>query len=208
VKIRWIDSEDVTDKNASETLKGIDAMIIPGGFGDRGIEGKISACRYAREKDMPLLGICVGLPIATIEIARNVCGLKGAHSSEFDGKSPHPVIDIMPDQVGMVGSGGTMRLGRYPCATAPGSLLRKLYGAEEIVERHRHRFEFNNGYRELMVSNGLSISGASPDDSLVEAIELPDKRFFVGVQFHPEFKSRPNRPHPLFVGLLKAALAD
>jgi CTP synthase len=181
-------------------------MIVPGGFGDRGIEGKISACRHARENDMPYLGICLGMQIAAIEFARNVCGLEGAHSGEFNEASPHRVIDIMPSQVGMIGSGGTMRLGAWPCMLSKGSTLHKLYGSEEISERHRHRFEFNNDYREIFTNKGMSICGLSPDGSLVEAIELPGKRFFVGVQFHPEFKGRPNRPHPLFLGLLQAAL--
>ena len=208
IRILWIDSETVTDKNAEEMLSGIDGMIIPGGFGDRGIEGKIAACRYARENDVPFLGICLGMQIAVIEFARHVCGLEGAHSGEFDASSPHRVIDIMPDQVGMVGSGGTMRLGAYPCRIVPGTLLNRLYGTEEISERHRHRFEFNNDHRELITSEGLIACGTSPDGKLVEAVELPNNRFFIGVQFHPEFKSRPNRPHPLFVGLLKAALSD
>ncbi|MDR2699077.1 MAG: CTP synthase [Candidatus Methanoplasma sp.] len=208
IQIRWIDSENVTGKNAGDMLGGIRGMIIPGGFGDRGIEGKIAACRYARENDIPFLGICLGMQIAVIEFARHVCGLEGAHSGEFDASSPYRVIDIMPDQVGMVGSGGTMRLGAYPCKISPGSLLNRLYGAEEISERHRHRFEFNNDHRDIITSKGLETSGTSPDGRLVEAVELPGNRFFVGVQFHPEFKSRPNRPHPLFTGLLKAALSD
>ena len=205
VNIKWIDSGDVTDENGKEILCGIDGMIIPGGFGDRGIEGKIAACRYARENNVPFLGICLGMQIAVIEYARNVCGLKGANSVEFSETTPHCVIDIMPDQIGRVGSGGTMRLGAYPCKTAKGSLLNRLYNAEEISERHRHRFEFNNAYKELLAKDGLAVCGMSPDERLVEAVELPDKRFFVGVQFHPEFKSRPNRPHPLFIGLLKSA---
>ena len=206
VDISWIDSGNITNENAGEILGGIDGMIIPGGFGDRGIEGKIAACRWARENDIPFLGICLGMQIAVIEYARNVCGLQDANSSEFDETAPHRVIDIMPDQIGMLGSGGTMRLGAYPCITTPGSLLRDLYGKPEISERHRHRFEFNNEYRDTLVKQGLTICGTSPDNTLVEAVELADKRFFVGVQFHPEFKSRPNRSHPLFVGLLSAAL--
>jgi CTP synthase len=226
VEISWIDSEDVTEQNACSIFNGIDGMIIPGGFGDRGIPGKIAACRFARENNLPYLGICLGMQIAVIEFARHVCGLEGAHSGEFDEASPHRVIDIMPDQIGMLGSGGTMRLGAYPCKVTQGSLLHKLYSAEEIrginringaggasgadliSERHRHRFEFNNDYRETLTVKGLSICGLSPDENLVEAIELPENRFFVGVQFHPEFKSRPNKPHPLFLGLLKAALGD
>jgi len=204
IDIRWLDSEDVNESNVGEVLSGIDGMILPGGFGDRGIEGKVIACRYVRENGIPFLGICLGMQIAVIEFARHVCELEHAHSSEFDEDAPHHVIDLMPDQVGMVGSGGTMRLGAYPCKIVQGSLLNRLYGVEEISERHRHRFEFNNDYRAIFTRRGLSICGESPNGSLVEAVELPNHRFFVGVQFHPEFKSRPNRPHPLFVGLLRA----
>jgi len=206
VNIRWIDSEGITAQNVDEVLADIDGMIIPGGFGDRGIEGKVTACRYARENDVPFLGICLGMQIAVIEYARNVCNLDGANSGEFDALSPHRVIDIMSGQTGKVGSGGTMRLGAYPCKTAKGSALARLYGAEEISERHRHRFEVNNDYRDALAQKGLVLSGTSPDGGLVEAVELPEKRFFVGVQFHPEFKSRPNKPHPLFLGLLRTAL--
>jgi len=205
VNISWVDSAEVTAESATGLLGGTDGMIIPGGFGDRGIEGKINACRYARENNIPYLGICLGLQIAVIEFARNVCGLERANSSEFDETSPHRVIDIMPDQTGRLGSGGTMRLGAYPCKIVKGTLLSRLYDTEEIRERHRHRFEFNNDYLETLTSKGLVISGASPDGSLVEAIELPNHRFFTAVQFHPEFKSRPNKPHPLFLGLVKAA---
>jgi len=208
VDIQWIDSENLMGQNATDVLRGVDGIIIPGGFGDRGIEGKIAACRYARENDIPYLGICLGMQVAVIEYARNVCGLDGANSSEFDELSPHRVIDFMAGQTGMIGSGGTMRLGAYPCKAAQGSLLGNLYGWVDISERHRHRFEVNDNYREILRQNGLTICGTSPDNSLVEAIELQDKRFFIGVQFHPEFKSRPNRPHPLFVGLLKAALRE
>ena len=206
VKIHWIDSGKITDENVEEALSEMDGVIIPGGFGDRGIEGKIIACRYVRENDIPFLGICLGMQIASIEFARNVCGLADAHSGEFDETALHRVIDIMPDQIGMVGSGGTMRLGAYPCKIAEGTLLSRLYDKQEISERHRHRFEFNNDYRARLVDKGLVICGVSPDGELVEAIELPDNRFFVGVQFHPEFKSRPNRPHPLFMGLIRAAV--
>jgi CTP synthase len=205
INILWIDSAGVTAETAGELLGGTDGMIIPGGFGDRGIEGKINACRYARENNIPYLGICLGMQIAVIEFARNVCGLERAHSSEFDETSPHRVIDIMPDQNGLLGSGGTMRLGAYPCRIAKGTLLSALYDTDEVSERHRHRFEFNNDYLECLTSKGLVISGASPDGSLVEAVELPNHRFFTGVQFHPEFKSRPNKPHPLFLGLVRAA---
>jgi CTP synthase len=205
VNIRWIDSEDVTEENVKSFLQGIDGIIVPGGFGDRGIEGMVTACRHARENDIPFFGICLGMQIATIEFARNACGLERANSSEFDPASPHCVIDLMPNQAGLVGSGGTMRLGAYPCKIRHGSLMHRLYGTEEIGERHRHRFEFNNAYRETLSRGGFAICGISPDDSLVEAVELPQNRFFIGVQFHPEFKSRPNRSHPLFLGLVQAA---
>jgi len=205
VKIRWIDSEDVTEQNVDKLLSGINGMVIPGGFGSRGIEGKISACKYARENNIPFLGICLGMQIAVIEFARNVCGLKSANSSEFDENSPHCVIDIMEEQLGVVKKGGTMRLGAYPCKITQNSTLENLYNSEFISERHRHRYEFNNDYREKVTENGLVICGTSPDDSLVEAVELPKNDFFVGVQFHPEFKSRPNKPHPLFLGLVNSA---
>jgi len=206
VKIRWVDSSDVAAETAGELFAGIHGMIIPGGFGERGIEGKIAACRHARENNIPFLGICLGMQVAAVEFARNVCGLAGAHSGEFDETSPHRVIDIMSDQVGYLGSGGTMRLGAYPCKLVKGSLLHQLYGVDEISERHRHRFEFNNSYRQQFTANGFFICGLSPDESLVEAVELSGNTFFVGVQFHPEFKSRPDKPHPLFLGLVEAAL--
>ncbi|MCL2203743.1 MAG: CTP synthase [Defluviitaleaceae bacterium] len=203
VEILWVDSENTADM--PNQLQGVDGMIVPGGFGERGIEGKIAACRYAREHDIPFLGICLGMQVAVIEYARHVCALEGANSSEFDELAAHKVIDIMPGQIGRLGSGGTMRLGAYPCKAKAGSLLHKLYKQDDISERHRHRFEFNNDYREKMTQHGLRISGVSPDDFLVEAVELPEKRFFMGVQFHPEFKSRPNKPHPIFFGLVRAA---
>lgn len=208
VEILWVDSETVTDENASCIFAGIQGMIVPGGFGDRGIEGKISACRYAREQKIPYLGICLGMQIAVIEFARHVCGLEGAHSREFNEQSPYLVIDLMPDQWCVVDKGGTMRLGAYTCKVVPGTRMQRWYGADSLSERHRHRFEFNNDYRETLTSKGLIISGTSPDERLVESVELADHPYFVGVQFHPEFKSRPNRPHPLFVGLLEAALGE
>ncbi|NLL43617.1 MAG: CTP synthase [Firmicutes bacterium] len=204
INLIWIDSEEVTEQSASRLLGRLDAMIIPGGFGERGIAGKITACQYAREHDLPFLGICLGMQVMVIEFARNVCGLAEANSSEFEPESIHKVIDIMPNQVGLVGSGGTMRLGAYPCEVKSDSLLFSLYQSDRISERHRHRFEVNNSYRQLLTQNGMSICGVSPDNNLVEAVELPDKRYFVGVQFHPEFKSRPNKPHPLFLGLLRS----
>ncbi|MCL2213008.1 MAG: CTP synthase [Oscillospiraceae bacterium] len=205
INIRWVDSEQLTTDSIDATLEGIDGMIVPGGFGERGVEGKILACRYARENNIPFLGICLGMQVAVIEYARHVAGLEGANSAEFDESSPHKVIDIMPDQVGMVNSGGTMRLGAYPCTIKSGSLLHKLYGETSISERHRHRFECNNEYRDALSASGLLICGTSPDDRLVEAVEIPEHKFFVAAQFHPEFKSRPNKPHPMFKGLVEAA---
>ena len=204
VNIQWVDSEEVTAESAPELLRGINGMVIPGGFGDRGIKGKIEACRHARENDIPFLGLCLGMQVAAIEFARNVCGLEDANSSEFDDKSKHRVIDYMPGQADMEGSGGTMRLGAYPCKIVGGTKLFELYGVFDICERHRHRFEFNNDYSQHLTSKGLVISGKSPDGELVEAVELPNHRFFIGVQFHPEFKSRPNKPHPLFLGFIRA----
>lgn len=210
VNILWIDSEDVTEQNVHELLKCANGLIVPGGFGERGIEGKITACRYARENKIPYLGICLGLQIAVIEFARSIIGLKEANSGEFNEKSPHRVIDTMPEQIGITQKGGTMRLGAYPCKLMPGSLIHRLYGADEIRERHRHRYEVNNDYREALTENGLRLCGTSPNGKLVEAIELPQEQhpFFVGVQFHPEFLSRPTKPHPLFWGLVKAALKE
>ena len=207
VDIEWVDTEFLTKKNISEKLRGVDGIIVPGGFGNRGIEGMILAAQYAREKNIPYFGICLGMQIAAIEFARNVLGYKDAASSEFNPESQHHVIDLMPDQHG-VKMGGTMRLGAYPCAVQNGTLLENLYGASLISERHRHRYEFNNEYREELQEKGLCISGVSPDGKLVEAVELPEKRFYVGVQFHPEFKSRPNAPHPLFAGFIRAALKN
>jgi CTP synthase len=208
VRIKWIESEDVTKENVADKLREVNGIIIPGGFGDRGIEGKIITCQYARENNIPLLGICLGMQITVIEFARNVCGLEDAHSSEFSPTCRNPVIDLMENQIGVTRKGGTMRLGAYPCKTRDGTKLQSLYGKELISERHRHRYEFNNTYRDVMTKKGLVICGTSPDEQLVEAIELPENRFFIGVQYHPEFKSRPNKPHPLFLGLLKAALEE
>ena len=206
VKIKWVDSETVTDENCATTFGDVQGILVPGGFGNRGIEGKISAAKFARENNIPYLGICLGMQIAVIEFARNICGLNGANSNEFDSESPYKVIDFMPDQNENIDKGGTMRLGTYPCQIAPGSMLSKCYGSELIFERHRHRYEFNNDFRELMIEKGMVIGGTSPDKRIVETIELPQNDFFVGVQYHPEFKSRPNRAHPLFLGLVKASL--
>ncbi|MDR1892042.1 MAG: CTP synthase, partial [Oscillospiraceae bacterium] len=206
VKINWVDSETVTEVSVASILRGSDGVLIPGGFGDRGIEGKITACRWARENNVPYFGICLGMQIAVIEFARNACGLAGAHSREFDKNPAHPVIDLMEEQQRIEALGGTMRLGAYPCVLKSGTLLRRLYEDENISERHRHRYEFNNSYRETLSGRGLNICGTSPDGLLVETVELPSHPFFVGVQFHPEFKSRPNKPHPIFKGFVKAAL--
>ena len=206
VKIRWIDSESITAANAAEVLKGCDGIVVPGGFGNRGVEGMIQTARYCREHNLPYLGICLGMQIAAIEFARNACGFSDANSGEFDELSMHKVIDFLPDQHAGIQKGGTMRLGAYPCRIRPGSQMHRAYGQELISERHRHRYEFNNEYRGIMEENGLLVSGTSPDGSIVETIEIPGNDYFVGVQFHPEFKSRPNRAHPLFRGLVEAAL--
>ena len=206
VEIRWVDSETVTDKNAAQILDGADGILVPGGFGDRGIEGKISAIRYARERGVPFLGICLGMQMAVVEFARHVCGWEDAWSSEFSQTTAHPVIDLMPSQRGIAGKGGTMRLGAFPCRlTSRESRAFAAYGTWEISERHRHRYELNNDLREELVQAGLALTGLSPDGQLVEIVELPGHPWFVGVQFHPELKSRPNRAHPLFRELIAAA---
>lgn len=205
VDIRWIDSEGITADNAAQVLADCAGIIVPGGFGHRGIEGMIEAIRYARESGTPLFGICLGMQMAAVEFARNVAGLEGAASAEF-GETPYPVIHIMDDQKNVEQKGGTMRLGLYPCKLAEGTLCREIYGEELIYERHRHRYEFNNALRKTLKEAGLSIAGTSPDERLVEIIELPGHPWFVGVQFHPEFKSRPNKPHKLFASFIKAAL--
>ncbi len=205
VEIRWVDSETVTDENAAEVLGGCDGILVPGGFGSRGVEGKISAIRYAREHKVPFLGICLGMQMAVVEFARNVAGLAGAHSSELDPRTAYPVIDLMPDQVDVTDKGGTMRLGSWPCELVEGSRAAAAYGRQHIDERHRHRYEFNNDYREKLTAAGLSLAGLSPDGRLVEIVELPGHPWFVGVQFHPELKSRPNKAHPLFREFIAAA---
>lgn len=207
VDIRWVDSETVTAENASEIFKGCGGMIVPGGFGHRGIEGMIESIRYARECKLPFFGICLGMQMSVIEFSRNVLGLKNADSSEF-GDTPDPVIDIMESQKNVSQKGGTMRLGLYPCRLAESSRCRDIYGRELIYERHRHRYEFNNAYRKQIADAGMLISGQSPDERLVEIVELPDHPWFIGVQFHPEFKSRPNKPHKLFADFIRAALGE
>lgn len=208
VRIKWIQADDLTNSEADvdSVFAGVHGILVPGGFGNRGIEGKIIAAKYAREHGIPYLGICLGMQIAVMEFARDVAGLEGASSTEIDPDTRYPVIDIMEDQKGLQQTGGTMRLGAYRCQLQPGSIMRTLYGADEIVERHRHRYEFNNHFLDSLAQKGMRVAGINPDRNLVEAIELRDHRWFVGVQFHPEFKSRPNRPHPLFVGLIGAAL--
>lgn len=207
VEIKWVLSDDIhPDTNLGEVLQGIDGIIVPGGFGDRGIEGKISSIKYARENKIPFLGLCLGMQCAVIEFARNVCGLNGANSTEFSSDTLHPVIDLMPDQEKVTQKGGTMRRGKYPCELTPGTKSKAVYGTNVISERHRHRYEFNNFYRERLSLNGMVFSGLSPDNNLIEIIELKNHPWFVGTQFHPEFKSRPERPHPLFLGFMKTIL--
>jgi len=206
VDICWVDSEQVTDENAAQMLADCAGILVPGGFGDRGIEGKISAIRYARENNIPFFGICLGMQMAVVEFARNVAGLSGAHSSELNASTEHPVIALMPEQKNITDLGGTMRLGAYPCVlTEQESKSYTAYGEANISERHRHRYEFNNEYREQLAEQGLSLTGLSPDGRLVEIVELPAHPWFVGVQFHPEFKSRPNKAHPLFRDFIAAA---
>ena len=207
VNIRWVEAEEVTKESAEEQLSSANGILVPGGFGDRGIEGKIAAASYARKNNIPYLGICLGMQTAVIEFARSELGFSDAASAEFDAGSSHKVIDLMPDQRGVISKGGTMRLGAYPCRLKEGSSLLKIYGEELIHERHRHRYEFNNAFRDDFENRGMTISGTSPDGRLVEAVEIPSLKFFVGVQFHPEFKSRPNIPHPLFREFIKAAKA-
>ena len=206
VEIDWVNSEDVTRQNVAEVLKDAKGILVPGGFGDRGVEGKIEAVRYARENKVPYFGICLGMQCAVIEFARNVLGLEGANSSELAPTTKYPVIDIMADQKDIEDMGGTMRLGAYLCVLAEGSNAYAAYKQKEIEERHRHRYEYNNEYRELLTSKGLKITGMSPDKRLVEIVEIEDHPWFVGAQFHPEFLSRPNRPHPLFVDFVGATL--
>ncbi|MCR5671232.1 MAG: CTP synthase [Butyrivibrio sp.] len=207
VDIKWVDSEEVTEDNVAEILSDVDGLIVPGGFGDRGIEGMITSIRYARENNLPFLGLCLGMQLAIVEFARNVVGYKDAHSIEFDPGTQHPMIALLPDQDGVEDIGGTLRLGSYPCVLDKDSQAYKLFGSENITERHRHRYEVNNDYRNALVTNGLKLCGISPDGRIVEMIELPSNDFHMATQGHPELKSRPNRPHPLFSGFIKASLA-
>lgn len=208
ININWIDSETITEANYTELLSQVNGILIPGGFGNRGTEGKILAAKYARENNIPYLGICLGMQIAVIEFARHILGLADANSREFDENSAHKVIDFMPDQNDEIDKGGTLRLGSYPCNIIEGTQMAKCYGASIINERHRHRYEYNNDYREELINAGLVVSGTSPDKRLVETVEVPENDFFIGVQFHPEFKSRPNKPHPLFLGFIEASVKN
>ena len=206
VDIKWIDSEPLCDATADDLLGGLDGIIVPGGFGGRGVEGMICAAKYAREHGLPYFGICLGMQIAVIEYARDVLGIADANSGEFDELCAHKVIDFMPGQSDDVDKGGTLRLGAYPCVIRHGTTMERCYGTREISERHRHRYEFNNDYREALEDAGLCLSGLSPDGRLVETVELDDRVFYVGVQYHPEFKSRPDKAHPLFLGFIDASL--
>lgn len=206
VEVKWVNSEFITSSNVQEQLQDADGILVPGGFGDRGIEGKIEAIRYAREHRVPFLGICLGMQLATVEFARNVLGLNGAHSAEINPSTPHPIIDLLPEQKEVSDLGGTLRLGIYPSRLKEGSRALEAYGEEVIYERHRHRFEFNNHYRDQMEAAGFNFSGTSPDGRLIEIIEVEDHPWFVASQFHPEFKSRPTRPQELFYGFVGAAM--
>ncbi|HIV82378.1 MAG TPA: CTP synthase [Candidatus Salinicoccus merdavium] len=206
IDIKWINSEHVSSDNYEETLGELDGIVVPGGFGERGVEGKVLALKFARENNVPILGICLGMQLATVEFARNVIGLERAHSRELDPNTPHPIIDLMPEQKDVIDLGGTLRLGSFPCELKDGTIAKELYNKELISERHRHRYEFNNAYKEQLEEHGMVFSGTSPDGRLVEMIELKDHPYFMGVQFHPEFLSRPTRPHPLFQGLIDASI--
>ncbi|KEI00326.1 CTP synthase [Clostridium botulinum] len=208
VHIKWINAEHVTSENVDSYLKDVDGVLVPGGFGDRGVEGKIQAIKYARVNKVPFLGICLGMQCSVIEFARDVLNYTDAHSSEIDENTTHPVIDIMPDQRDIDEKGGTMRLGLYPCKLKEDSKAFEAYGEPVIYERHRHRYEFNNEYRKELINAGLEITGVSPDDRLVEIVEVKEHPWFVAAQFHPELKSRPNRPHPLFREFVKASLEN
>ena len=206
VVVRRIDSEEVERDGADRALAGLDGILVPGGFGYRGIPGKLAAVRYAREKKIPFFGICLGLQCAVIEFARSVLGLKEANTTEIDADTRDPVVCLLDDQFSITDMGGTMRLGSYPCKLTPSSLAHKVYGADEVLERHRHRYEFNNAYRQIFESNGMRFSGTSPDGNLVEVVEIPDHPWFLAVQSHPEFKSKPTKSHPLFREFVRASL--
>ena len=206
VNIKWIDSEELEQGNSDDFFEDVDGILVPGGFGTRGTEGKIKAIQYAREKGIPYLGLCLGMQLAIVEFVRNVCGLKDAASIEIDPDTTNPVIALMPEQQGVENLGGTLRLGAYPCILKEGTKARELYGVDKIQERHRHRYEVNNDYRDILADRDMILSGISPDGRIVEMIELKNHPFFVATQAHPEFKSRPDAPHPLFSGLVKAGL--
>ena len=208
VDIKWVDAELVTEYTVEELLGDCDGILVPGGFGDRGVQGKINAAKYARENNVPYFGICLGMQTAVIEFARHKLGFKHANSSEFDKDTEYPVIDLMPDQQGNIPLGGTMRLGAYPCKVHPNSIMERAYGKPEVAERHRHRYEFNNKYRDIFEENGMVFTGTSPNGLLVEAVEIPENKFYIGVQYHPEFKSRPNKAHPIFREFIKASLEN
>jgi len=208
VHLKWVDSEQLERSSPEEMLSDVNGILVPGGFGPRGVEGKIQAINFARTRGLPFLGLCLGLQTAVIEFARNACALSGAHSTEFDQHTPHPVIDLLASQRSVTDMGATMRLGRYECHLAPGSLALACYQERIVYERHRHRFEVNPKYHQILQAHGLRLSGLSPDGRLVEIIELPEHPFFIASQFHPEFRSRPNRAHPLFAGFIRAARAQ
>ncbi len=206
VNIKWVDSEELNEENVDEVLGNVQGILVPGGFGDRGIDGKITAIKYAREHEVPFLGLCLGMQLSIVEYARHICGLEDAHSIELDPNTSAPVIALMPDQNGVEDIGGTLRLGSYPCVLAKDSKAYELYGTETIHERHRHRYEVNNDYRAILTEHGMELSGLSPDGRIVEMIEIPAHPWFIATQAHPELKSRPNRPHPLFKGFVEAAI--
>ncbi len=208
VQMRWVDSEQLNDENAAQYLEGVNGILVPGGFGSRGIAGKISAIRYARERSIPFLGLCLGMQLAIVEFARHVIGYHDAHSTELEPATTHPVIHLMPGQNGVENLGGTLRLGNYPCTLLPDSLAYRIYGCRDTIqERHRHRYEVNNSFRQILIQAGMRLSGLSPDGTIVEMCELPEHPWFVGTQGHPEFKSRPNKPAPLFQGFVAASLS-
>ena len=206
VVVKWIDSGEVNDNNVEDYLKDVDGILVPGGFGFRASEGKIVAIKYARENNVPYFGICLGMQLATVEFARNVLGLEGAHSAELNPSTPYPIIDLLPEQKDIEDLGGTLRLGLYPCKIKENTLAHQIYDAVNIEERHRHRYEFNNEFREQLEANGMVFSGTSPDGRLVEMVEIPENDFYIACQFHPEFLSRPNRPQPIFKSFVEVPI--